>query len=235
MESDSSTPTASGESRGSDSPASPPGTSDTDTPADANILVRLFRYSDSPVFLWARDIGLALALVSILTISLVLVTGVWPPMAAVSSGSMSPHIGVGDAVVVTEPHRFAPGVADENGIVTYRAGADAGYSTLGTYGSVVLFDSPEGPSEAVVHRAMFRVDKGENWYSRANEEYLNGAESCSELRNCPAPHAGYITKGDANSNYDQAIGMHPPVRPGWVKGVVRVKIPHIGWVRVLAS
>ncbi|GKZ13081.1 Signal peptidase I-like protein [Haladaptatus sp. T7] len=50
-----------------------------------------------------------------------------------------------------------------------------------------------------------------------DEAYVGGADDCEELPNCPAPHAGFITKGDHNGEYDQVyrgIGgpMSAPVK-----------------------
>jgi hypothetical protein len=45
-----------------------------------------------------------------------------------------------------------------------------------------------------------------------------------------APHAGYITKGDANQLCDQEAGISPSVRMD--KGTAHVHLP-FGWVRLL--
>lgn len=190
-------------------------------------------FRGTTAYQWGRDIAIAFALVATVSVLIVAVTGVWPPLAAVSSGSMDPNIQQGDVVVIMEEGRFSPGAADENDIVTRAAGVEAGYRSLGDYGSVIVFVSSDTDTQATVHRAMFYVEEGENWYEGANETYLNGAESCSSLRNCPAPNAGYITKGDANPSYDQALGMSPPIRDRWVVGTARQKVPFVGWFRLL--
>ncbi|MFB9805374.1 hypothetical protein ACFFQF_08330 [Haladaptatus pallidirubidus] len=61
---------------------------------------------------------------------------------------------------------------------------------------------------------------------------MNGADSCQELLNCPAPHAGFITKGDANDAYDQVVPISEPVKPSWIRGTAEVKIPWLGHVRL---
>jgi signal peptidase len=80
---------------------------------------------------------------------------------------------------------------------------------------------------------MFYVERGENWYNRADPDALGGADSCAELANCPAPHGGFVTKGDANDNYDQ---VHPTrstvVRPEWVIGTAELRVPELGWLRL---
>lgn len=189
--------------------------------------------TEMPLYQWGRDIALALLFAMTVTTLLVAVSGVWPPLAAVSSGSMDPHIQQGDIIVIMEEDRFAPNAADENSIVTLREGRDVGYRSLGDYGSVIVFTSSDSGTQSTVHRAMFYVEEGENWFDRANPAYLNGAESCQSLRKCPAPNAGYITKGDANPSYDQAIGMSPPIHERWIEGTAREKVPFVGWFRLV--
>lgn len=192
-------------------------------------------FTDTAVYKWGRDIGAALLLSMMLTTALVLVTGVWPPFAAVSSGSMDPHIQQGDVIVIMEEGRFPPGAAGADGIVTYRQGKDVGYRSFGDYGSVIVFRSGPSDSQSTVHRAMFHVEKDENWYDRANKVFLDDATSCESLRNCPAPNAGFITKGDANPFYDQSLGMSPPIRKQWVKGTARWEVPFVGWLKLVTG
>jgi len=67
-----------------------------------------------------------------------------------------------------------------------------------------------------MHRAILWVEKG--------EEMPDGK---------PAPHEGYITKGDNNAVPDQsafkiASGKNTePVKPEWIKGVARVRVPYL--------
>ena len=154
--------------------------------------------------------------------------GVRPPTYAVVSGSMAPNVEVGDAVVVLDEEHDRPR-ASRDGVVTVRAGRGTGYRTLGGYGDVILF-APDGRENGlpVVHRARFWVAKGENWYDEANPDYVGDADDCGELAYCPAPHAGFVTKGDANARYDQATGLSEPVRPRWIRGVVVARVPEAG-------
>jgi len=63
----------------------------------------------------------------------------------------------------------------------------------------------------IMHRAISWVEKG--------EEMTNGE---------PAPHEGYITRGDNNPSPDQSgLGIEP-VRPEWVICVARLRIPYLG-------
>ncbi|MBP2251239.1 signal peptidase I [Halarchaeum solikamskense] len=97
-------------------------------------------------------------------------------------------------------------------------------------GDIILITPPDWetrdddePSH-VLHRALFHVEEGENWYDRADEQYVGEADSCSELRYCPAPRDGWITKGDNNRMYDQAGGLLPVVPRGWVTGSPAVSV-----------
>lgn len=161
------------------------------------------------------------------------VSGIWPPMVAVESQSMEPSLERGDLVFVTDPDRYGPdGDAD---VVTVHEATD--YRSLGSPGDVVVYQTPNrrrrGQSP-VIHRAMFRVEGGENWYDRANPQFVQ-ADNCKELRHCPAPHDGYITKGDNNAYYDQAARIAPPVRRGWVRAEAQFRIPWLGRLRLWLS
>ncbi len=160
------------------------------------------------------------------------VSGVWPPLVAIESPSMDPQIEKGDLVFVMEEERFA-GSNERYGVVT-AADAD-GYTKFQRPGDVIVFQ-PDGSDRRtpIIHRAMFYVEPGENWYSRADPDHLGGADNCGELANCPAPHAGFITKGDNNNQYDQ-VGSEPisePVEPEWVIGTAEYRVPLLGEIRL---
>lgn len=198
-------------------------------------LASRFRHDGDGPLMWIREMLSSALIVLFIGLLLFAVSGVWPPMVAVESGSMEPNLDVGDLVFVTEPGRFAPGVADnEVGVVTYEAGQEADYRSFGTYGSVVIFQPPGRTASPIIHRAMFHVEEGENWYDRADDRF-HRAEDCGELRNCPAPHDGFITLGDNNAQYDQANGLAEPVRAEWVTGVARLRVPYLGYVRLIAT
>ncbi|MFB6079659.1 MAG: S26 family signal peptidase [Haloferacaceae archaeon] len=179
-----------------------------------------------------REALISIAIVALVGLLLFALSGVWPPMVAVESGSMEPHMYRGDLVFVSTPGRYVPdGSARTRGIVTETAGERIDYRTFGGYGSVIVYDSPARSGPPVIHRARFWVDDGENWYDKADPSYI-AADSCRELPNCPAPHAGFITKGDANGEYDQVNGIAGPVRPTWITGVAHVRVPYLGYVRL---
>ncbi|MEF8776357.1 MAG: S26 family signal peptidase [Haloarculaceae archaeon] len=166
------------------------------------------------------------------------VSGVWPPLVAVESGSMIPNMHQGDLVFVMEEHRFAgDGAVADTGVVTAASGGATEYRTFGGYGDVIVY-SPDGNVDRtpIIHRAILWVEKGERWFDEADSDDVPGhVSSCAELQNCPAPHAGFITKGDNNGEYDQANGLSAPVRPEWVVGTAEIRLPGLGWIRLGTS
>lgn len=183
-----------------------------------------------------RELGQTLMVVAVIAAALFAMSGVWPPLVAVSSGSMEPHMTRGDLVIIAEPDRYVSDAAvAETGIVTHHVGRDVGYHQFGAPGDVVVY-APDGHhSPHIIHRAMFYVEEGENWYAQADKQYLGSADSCADLQYCPAPHDGFITKGDANMRYDQ-VGTTPisaPVKPTWIRGRGLIAIPHLGRIRLL--
>ncbi len=181
------------------------------------------------------DVVVSVLAVALVGLFLFTVSGVWPPLVAVESGSMVPNMEKGDLVFVMEEDRFpGPGAVENTGVVTANRGTATEYYAFEQPGDVIVY--APGGNEArtpIIHRAMFWVEQGENWYERAADRYVE-ATSCDEMQYCPAPHAGFITKGDANGNYDQA-GVGPltaPVRPDWVVGTAEFRIPGLGWIRL---
>ncbi|QKY16618.1 S26 family signal peptidase [Halorubrum sp. CBA1229] len=204
-------------------------------PTETKGLAYRFRHDKEGALMWIREMLSSVAIVLVIGLILFGISGVWPPMVAVESGSMEPNMEVGDLVFVTEPGRLAPDAANNDvGVVTYEDGRAADYRTFGSYGSVVIYRPPGRTASPIIHRAMFHVEEGENWYDRADDEY-HGAAGCADLRHCPAPHDGFITLGDNNGAYDQANGLAPPVKAEWVTGVARVRVPYLGYVRLIAS
>jgi len=223
-----------------DRPAPEPGTDAGTGRGDDDGLVRTFRTARTGPLMWVREVATSALIVLAIGLVLFAISGVWPPMVAVSSGSMDPNMEEGDLVFVTEPGRFAPDAAENGlGVVTAERGAETGYRSFGGYGSVIVFREPGSGGLPVIHRAAFHVEEGENWYDRADPSVVR-AEECGAtpreaLPNCPAPHDGFITKGDDNPTYDQELGIAPPVRAGWITGVARLRVPYLGWVRLAFS
>jgi len=198
-------------------------------PDEESWFQRLRGADDGPL-LFLRELLLSLSIVAAIGLVLFAATGVWPPMVAVESGSMEPNINQYDLIVVSEPGRFAPAEANEQGLVMADT-SDTGYGSFNEPGSVIVYDYPGRVGSPIIHRVRFRVEAGENWFDRTSPDAVD-AESCAELRNCPAPHAGYITKGDNNRRYDQANGVAPVVKSEWVNGVARFRIPYLGRLRL---
>ncbi|WP_136688835.1 S26 family signal peptidase [Halorhabdus amylolytica] len=196
--------------------------------------------SRSGLVLYVFDIASSILIVAAIGGFLFAASGVWPPLVAIESGSMEPHIQEGDLVFVMEEHRFPGGGAQgDSGVVTAREGRETGYRMFEGYGDVIVYQ-PYGSTEQtpIIHRAMFWVEEGENWYDEADPEYVSNADSCEELANCPAPHSGFITKGDSTSvsqDYDQAMRITSPVRPEWVIGTAEVRVPILGEIRLLTG
>lgn len=202
-------------------------------PESASLWTR-FRTAETGPLLFLREVTISVGFVFVLGLLLFGVSGVYPPMVAVESESMEPNIDQYDLILVTEPGRFAPDTADETGVVTAESVSEGGYESFNNPGSVIVYDDPNSYGSPIIHRAHFFVEENENWYDRANPDYVS-AENCDELQYCPAPHAGYITKGDnqvSNGQYDQANGIAPVVRPGWITGIAKLRVPYLGYVRL---
>jgi len=201
---------------------------------DAPLHRRILTATDGPLLV-VRETGLSVGAVVVVGLLLFAISGVWPPMVAVESGSMEPHMHKGDLVFITDNGRFGPDAAREGtGVVAQDVARETGYWKFGAHGSVIVYDNPGEAGPPVIHRAQFWVDEGENWYDDANPEYVS-ADNCAEMQNCPAPNAGFVTKGDANAQYDQVNGISGPVKPEWIVGIARVRIPYLGWVRLGVS
>jgi Signal peptidase I len=201
-----------------------------DSEPETESWVQRLRGADDGPLLFLRELLLSLSIVAAIGLVLFAATGVWPPMVAVESGSMDPNINKYDLIVVSEPGRFAPAVGNDQGIVMSET-TDTGYESFNEPGSVVVYDYPGRVGSPIIHRVRFQVASGENWYDRAAPDAID-AENCAELTNCPAPHAGYITKGDNNRRYDQANGVAPVVKSEWINGVARFRVPYLGRLRL---
>ncbi|MBU4138901.1 MAG: S26 family signal peptidase, partial [Euryarchaeota archaeon] len=164
-----------------------------------------------------RDVLFVIAVVVVFSSVSHIVFGLWTPMVAVESGSMIPHIQIGDIIFMESIER--------TDIVTHRDGGQSGYTSFDNYGDVILY-RPYGREEVtpIIHRAMYYIEKGEPMW--------NGGP--------PAPHAGYITKGDnskTNPSFDQhgSISYLQPVKKEWVTGVARFgRLPLLGCVSLTA-
>jgi signal peptidase len=194
--------------------------------------------------LFVRDVVTSVLAVALVGAFLFAASGVWPPLVAVESDSMVPNMEVNDLVFVMESDRFpGDGAHERTGVVTYSQGERTGYTKFGRPGDVIVYEpNGNGRTTPIIHRAMFWVEEGENWADEADDAFLPGSTRCeidddpdtdTGIRNCPAPHAGFITKGDANGGYDQTGGvLSAPVKPEWVVGTAELRVPGLGWIRL---
>jgi signal peptidase len=178
--------------------------------------IKALYYSKSFLGGLLRDVLSVIALFAVLLLISQIVLGLWVPMVSVESGSMIPHIQIGDIIIEES--------ADRKEVITYSEGKQKGYTSFDDYGDVILY-RPYGRENAtpIIHRAMFFVEKGKPMWDGGP----------------PAPHAGYITKGDnsiTNPSYDQkgSISYQQPVKKEWVVGIARfVRIPVLGCIPLL--
>lgn len=137
----------------------------------------------------------------------------WPPHV-VAGDSMAPNLERGDVVFV-EPVAAQGPARVRDRVVTVLEGERRGYRRFGGYGDVIVFRPnaswDRGP---LLHRAVRWVEAGEDWHL-ANHSGT-------------ADHAGYLTDADGHPVYDQRYAARDVVRPQWVEGVARYRVPAIG-------
>ena len=214
--------------------AGPPG-SDGGGDKTSGVVGWVLRSENTAATFLREFVGSALVVV-LIGLLLFAISGVWPPMVAVESGSMEPQMERGDLVFVMDKDRFEPDVSVEGtGIATYHSSIESGYEKFGNGGDVIIYRQDGSQrSTPIIHRARFWVNGSEDWYEKANHSFING-DDCESVTNCPAPHSGFITKGDNNEQYDQVSGISEPVKPGWIKGTAELRIPWLGHIRLKLS
>jgi signal peptidase len=175
--------------------------------------VEWLRTTDEPGIVILRDIVSSVGTVVLIGLLLFAASGLWPPLVAVESGSMEPHMHRGDLVFVMEEHRFAPNHSvEDTGVVTVAAAREvdrsdesaSGYRSFGNYGNVIVYERNGRAASPIIHRAHLYVEEDERWVSRADDDHLAEGATCDSVDACPAPYDGFVTKGDANERYDQA-------------------------------
>jgi signal peptidase len=178
--------------------------------------IKKFKQSDNFWIGLLRDFLFVAAVVVIFSSISYTTLGLWTPMVAVESGSMIPHIRIGDIIFVES--------IDRTKIVTYAEGKKINYTSFDDYGDVILY-RPYGKEGVtpIIHRARYYVEK--------DEPMWDGGP--------PAPWAGYITKGDnpsTNPLFDQqgGISYNQPVKKEWVIGKARFeRIPFLGCISLI--
>ncbi|MFA9416159.1 S26 family signal peptidase [Natrinema sp. HArc-T2] len=215
---------------------SPTASDSNDVTIEDDGVIRWFLETNDETVMVTRDILSSVAIVAAVALLLFGVSGIWPPLVAVESGSMEPNMHRGDLIFVVEEGRFAGDNAiEDTGVVTLERGQEADYTKFGNPGDVIVFRPNGNPvATPVIHRAHFWVDGGERWVETKASERLVGDATCEEVPNCPAPHAGFVTKGDDNPGYDQTGGGADTtvVKPEWVTGKAQYRIPWLGHVRL---
>ncbi|MCE8424632.1 MAG: S26 family signal peptidase [Candidatus Methanoperedens sp.] len=178
--------------------------------------IKSFKESENFWIGLLRDILFVISVVVLFSSVSWIALGLWSPMVAVESGSMIPHIQIGDIIFVES--------ADRTEITTYETGNQTGYRSFDNYGDVILY-RPYGKTDVtpIIHRAMKFVEKGDPMWSGGPN----------------APYAGYITKGDnkiTNPFFDQqgSISLLQPVKKEWIIGAARFyRIPVLGCISLI--
>ena len=174
--------------------------------------IKEFYRSDSTSAGVLRDLVSVAKILLVFMILSQILFGTWAPMRAIESGSMYPHMKIGDIVFIKDISRAS--------VVTQEEGAISGYKSFGDYGNVILYRKYGSTEDTpIIHRAMYSVEAGEPMW--------DGGPI--------APYAGYITKGDNNTGIDQYNLCTVPIREEWVIGVARYRIPYAGYVRLTFS
>jgi len=140
---------------------------DTTKPRDIRTMIASFRTSEHWAVSLARDILWMVAVVGGIALALYLICGTWPAVVTIESGSMTPHMNVGDLVIVVAPDRFGE-------LQTWEQGNASGYRKYDDYGDVIIYRPngitdfwaligvlPLSKQHPIIHRAMTWVDAGE--------------------------------------------------------------------------
>lgn len=176
--------------------------------------IKKFKTDHPDIYYFLQDIVFSLAVVAVIALILYAYAGTWPPEAAVIGTSMLQNLQHGDLVLLQS--------IDRSPIHTYEESAATNYTSYGDYGDVIVY-YPHGDTSStmVIHRVI-------RWVNASEPMWPGGPA---------APHEGYITLGDNNHGvYDQAgsVSYNDPVRPEWVHGVVKLRIPYLGYLKALA-
>src|SRR5208282_6278567 len=109
-------------------------------PRDIRAMITAFRTSEHWAVSLARDILWVVVVVGCIALALYLICGTWPAVVTVESGSMEPHMNIGDLVFVVQQDRFDP-------LQTWEDAQATGYQKFGDYGDVIIYRSEEHTSE----------------------------------------------------------------------------------------
>ena len=158
--------------------------------------------------IWIKALLLAIILIAVMEVSIYATTGLQQGFA-IESNSMGPNMQNGDLILVQSSQRAAIKTYDDSKLLNYKYFND--------YGDVIAY-KPFGNERLapIIHRAMDYVEEGKPMW-------IDGPS---------APHAGYITKGDHNTIYDQQAGIsyNQPIKKEWIIGVAKVRYPYLGYL-----
>jgi len=93
--------------------------------------IKEFNESDNFFIGLLRDLLFVFAIVAVFSSISHITLGLWTPMVAVESGSMIPHIKIGDIIFIES--------LDRTEIITYETGKRTDYKSFDNYGDVVLY------------------------------------------------------------------------------------------------
>ncbi len=182
-----------------------------------------------------RDLATALIIVAVVLGVGYFLTGAWPFMVAVESGSMVPHLNIGDVVILVSPAK--------KHIVTWVEGKKTGYKSFGDYGDVIIY-YPNGNrgKTPIIHRVITWVNRGQpilginrSTGKLGELRYYHGmliVTNKSVGKVVIAQSSGYITQGDHNPIPDEPE-LTQPVKPDWILGVAVYRIPYVGYFRII--
>jgi signal peptidase I len=177
--------------------------------------IKRFFSAHPDLYQFMKDLAFSLAFVAVIALALYLYAGTWSPVVSVDGTSMLDHMHAGDLVLVQG--------LDRGAVKTYEESVNTSYVQYGEPGDVIVY-YPYGRTDLpmVIHRAI-------RWVNESEPMWPGGL---------PAPASGYITLGDNNRNItdqESNICYLQPVRPEWVHGIARIKVPYLGYLRSLLS
>jgi signal peptidase I len=139
---------------------------DTPPSRDIRSLITQFRESDHWAVSLARDVLWVIGVVGGIALALWLICGTWPAVVTIESGSMIPHMNIGDLVVVVQKDRFGE-------LQTWDDGKVSGYKKFGDYGDIIIYRPngftdiwasvgllPFSKQHPIIHRAMTWTEAG---------------------------------------------------------------------------
>ena len=125
------------------------------------------------------DVGIAFVLVGSIFLVMFSYTGNWPPLVVVESRSMQhsetdSQIGIMDTGDLT----MVKTVSSVEGITSYIAGMQEGYSTYGDYGDVVIYWRAGDQSRTpIIHRAvLYLVANGDSYSAPELKNLVRGVD-----------------------------------------------------------